>query len=93
MRNTIERARTTGVAVAAVGVSNHCGAMYYYTQMAIEDDMIGIAATNALPTMAPWGGSERILGMNPIAVAIPDGEEMSFILDTANQGLKKILID
>ncbi len=83
MRNTIERARTTGVAVAAVGGSNHCGAMYYYAQMAIEEDMIGVATTNALPTMAPWGGSERILGMNPIAVAIPAGEETPFILDTA----------
>ena len=75
MRNTIERARTTGVAVAAVGGSNHCGAMYYYAQMAIEEDMIGVATTNALPTMAPWGGSERILGMNPIAVAIPAEKE------------------
>src|SRR5688500_18515233 len=50
MRQAIERARTTNVAVAAVGHSNPCGAMEYFVRMAVEADMIGIATTNALPT-------------------------------------------
>jgi LDH2 family malate/lactate/ureidoglycolate dehydrogenase len=41
MRQAIERARATNVAVAAVGYSNHCGAMEYYVRMAIDADMIG----------------------------------------------------
>jgi LDH2 family malate/lactate/ureidoglycolate dehydrogenase len=69
MRQAIERARTTGV---AVGNSNHCGAMEYYVRMAIEADMIGIATTNALPTMAPWVG-----------IGIPAGEEAPLVLDFA----------
>jgi L-2-hydroxycarboxylate dehydrogenase (NAD+) len=75
MQAAIERARTTGVAVAAVGNSNHCGAMEYYVRMAIEADMIGIATTNALPTMAPWGGIDKLVGLNPIGIGIPAGEE------------------
>ena len=80
MRQAIERARTTGV---AVGNSNHCGAMEYYVRMAIEADMIGIATTNALPTMAPWGGIDKLVGLNPIGIGIPAGEEAPLVLDFA----------
>jgi LDH2 family malate/lactate/ureidoglycolate dehydrogenase len=83
MRQAIERARTTGVAVAAVGNSNHCGAMEYYVRMAIEADMIGIATTNALPTMAPWGGIDKLVGLNPIGIGIPAGTELPLVLDFA----------
>jgi LDH2 family malate/lactate/ureidoglycolate dehydrogenase len=83
MRQAIERARTTGVAVAAVGNSNHAGAMEYYVRMAIEADMIGIATTNALPTMAPWGGIDKLVGLNPIGIGIPAGEEAPLVLDFA----------
>jgi LDH2 family malate/lactate/ureidoglycolate dehydrogenase len=83
MRQAIERARIAGISAAAVGGSNHCGAMAYYAMMALPEDMIGIATTNALPTMAPWGGVDKILGINPLAVAIPAGEEFPIVLDIA----------
>jgi LDH2 family malate/lactate/ureidoglycolate dehydrogenase len=83
MRQVVERARSTNLAAAAVRGSNHCGAMAYYAMLALQEDMVGIATTNALPTMAPWGGSEKILGINPLAVAIPTGEEPSIVLDIA----------
>lgn len=83
MRAAIAQASSTHVAVAVVRNSNHCGAMDYWASMAVPSDMIGIAATNALPTMAPWGGVEKIVGINPIAVAIPAGEEAPIVLDIA----------
>jgi LDH2 family malate/lactate/ureidoglycolate dehydrogenase len=83
MRQAIERARTTNVAVAALGHSNHCGAMEYYVRMALEADMIGIATTNALPTMAPWGGIDKLVGLNPIGIGIPAGAEEPLVLDFA----------
>jgi LDH2 family malate/lactate/ureidoglycolate dehydrogenase len=83
MRQAVERAKTTQVAVASVGGSNHCGAMGYYATQALPEDMIGLASTNALPTMAPWGGLDKILGMNPLAVAIPAGKERPIVHDAA----------
>lgn len=83
MEKAIERARESNVAIAAVRGSNHCGAMFYYAMQALEADMIGIAATNALPTMAPWGGKDKIVGINPLAVAIPTGSEPPVVLDAA----------
>src|SRR3712207_632382 len=86
MRQAIERARTTGLAAAAVRGSNHCGAMAYYAMLALPEEMIGLTTTNALPAMAPWGGAERILGINPLAVAIPAAAEPPLVLDIAFSG-------
>jgi len=86
MERVIERAQTTGIAAAAIRGSNHCGAMAYFAAQTLAHDMIGLAATNALPTMAPWGGAERLLGINPLAVAIPAGEEFPILYDAAFSG-------
>src|SRR5690606_27563224 len=47
------------------------------------NNMIGFAFTNASPLVAPTFGTERLLGTNPVAVAIPAGEEPPFVLDMA----------
>ena len=83
MGQAIERARAHGISFVAVQGSNHCGAMSYYTTLALAHDMIGIAATNALPTMAPWGGIDKILGINPLSMAIPANHEHPIVFDAA----------
>jgi LDH2 family malate/lactate/ureidoglycolate dehydrogenase len=42
-----------------------------------------MVTTNALPTMAPWGGAERLLGINPLGVGIPAGDEWPIVYDAA----------
>jgi LDH2 family malate/lactate/ureidoglycolate dehydrogenase len=86
MGQTIERARSIGIAAAAVRGSNHCGALASFAMLALPHDMIGLATTNALPTMAPWGGAERILGINPLAIAIPADRELPIVYDAAFSG-------
>ena len=82
-RTAIERARDTGISFVTVGNSNHCGALFWYVQQIVEADMIGIASTNALPTMAPAGGADRIVGMNPLGIGIPTANESPFLMDSA----------
>lgn len=86
MREAIALARQSGIAAAAIRGSNHCGAMAYFARQALEYDMVGLATTHALPTMAPWGGAERLLGINPLAVAIPAGQELPMVYDAAFSG-------
>lgn len=83
MQTAIARAKEINLAFAAVGGSNHAGTMDYYVRMALEHDMIAIAGTNALPTMAPWGGREKIVGINPLGIAIPGSDGAAFVLDFA----------
>jgi LDH2 family malate/lactate/ureidoglycolate dehydrogenase len=81
MRHAIDRASETGLAFAAVGGSNHCGALNYFSKIAARRGMIGICGTNAIPTMAPRGGRDRVVGLNPVSIAIPGGRG-DFLLDT-----------
>ncbi|MEX0853774.1 MAG: Ldh family oxidoreductase [Bauldia sp.] len=83
MDSAIATASDTGIALAAVRNSNHCGALDWYTLRAARQGMIGLAGTNALPTMAPLGGIDKIVGINPLSVAIPGGASDPFVLDFA----------
>jgi len=83
MSRCIEMAEQAGLAVTTVRNSNHYGIAGYYAMMALPEDMIGISLTNSQPLVAPTFGIPSILGTNPIAVAVPAGEEKPFVLDMA----------
>ncbi|MFN4235209.1 MAG: Ldh family oxidoreductase [Bacteroidia bacterium] len=83
MKIAIEKAKQVGTGWVAVENSNHYGIAGYHAMMALEHDMIGISMTNASPLVAPTFSIERLLGTNPISVAIPAGKEAPFVLDMA----------
>ncbi len=83
MQVAIEKAKNVGTGWVSVENSNHFGIAGYHGMMALEHDMIGIAMTNASPLVAPTFSSEKLLGTNPICVAIPAGEEFPFVADLA----------
>ncbi len=83
MKIAIEKAKNVGSGWVAVKNSNHFGIAAYHAMMALEHDMIGFALTNASPLVAPTRSTERMLGTNPIALAIPAGFEAPFVADLA----------
>jgi LDH2 family malate/lactate/ureidoglycolate dehydrogenase len=83
MQVAINKAKNAGTGWVGVQNSNHFGIAGYHAMMALEHDMIGIALTNASPLVAPTFSIERLLGTNPICVAIPAGEEPPFVADMA----------
>lgn len=84
MQLAIEMAREAGVAWVGTRRSNHAGPASLYVRMPLAEDMIGVyfavGNANHLP---PWGGAEMLLSTNPIAAAIPAGEEPPIVLDMA----------
>jgi L-2-hydroxycarboxylate dehydrogenase (NAD+) len=83
MEIAIEKAKQVGSGWVSVKNSNHFGIAGFHTLMAVKQDMIGLAMTNASPLVAPTFGVERMLGTNPIAVAIPAGNNPPFVGDMA----------
>ncbi|MDI3534579.1 MAG: hypothetical protein PWQ82_944 [Thermosediminibacterales bacterium] len=79
----IEKAKKSGMAAVGVRNSNHFGINAYYSMKAAEEGLIGMTFTNTSPLMAPFGGRERLLGSNPLCIAIPAGEEPDIVLDMA----------
>lgn len=83
MEVAINKAINVGTGWVSVKNSNHFGIAGFHAMMALPHDMIGIAMTNASATVAPTFSKERLLGTNPIAVAIPAGTEQPFVADFA----------
>jgi L-2-hydroxycarboxylate dehydrogenase (NAD+) len=80
----VEIARACGVAWVGARRSNHAGAAGVYAAMPLAHDMVGIYSVVASANhMAPWGGAETLLGTNPLAIAIPAGDEAPVVLDIA----------
>jgi L-2-hydroxycarboxylate dehydrogenase (NAD+) len=95
MKLAIEKARNVGNGWVTVKNSNHFGIAGYHAMLALEHDMVGLAMTNASPLVSPTFSVERLLGTNPIAVAIPAKEQPPFVADfattTAANGKLEIL--
>jgi L-2-hydroxycarboxylate dehydrogenase (NAD+) len=83
MKVAISKADAVGTGWVSVCNSNHFGIAAHHAMLALDRDMIGIAMTNASPLVAPTFSTERLLGTNPICVAIPAGGEPAFIADLA----------
>lgn len=83
MKIAIEKAAHAGSGWVAVKNSNHYGIAGYHARLALAHDMIGISMTNASPLVAPTYSTEKLLGTNPIAVAIPADRQPPFVADFA----------
>jgi LDH2 family malate/lactate/ureidoglycolate dehydrogenase len=83
MQIAIDKAKTAGTGWVSVQNSNHFGIAGFHAMMALKEDMIGISMTNASPLVSPTYSVERLLGTNPIAVAIPAGKQPAFVADMA----------
>ncbi|MBN1414696.1 MAG: Ldh family oxidoreductase [Bacteroidales bacterium] len=83
MEIAIAKASQVGSGWVSTRGSNHFGIAGYYALMALKHDMIGIALTNANPLVAPTFSVSRMMGTNPIAVAIPAGNQPPFVADFA----------
>ena len=80
----IEKARSAGIGWVNSQFCNHAGPASLYATMPLAHDMIGlyfaVGNANHLP---PWGGLDMLLSTNPIAAAIPAGDENPIVLDMA----------
>jgi LDH2 family malate/lactate/ureidoglycolate dehydrogenase len=83
MEMAIAKARAYGMGAVAVRNSSHFGIAGYYPGMAAKAEMIGMAFTNARPSIAPTFAVRPMLGTNPIAFGCPTDEPFPYLYDAA----------
>jgi len=84
----IEKAKKTGIACVGVTNTTHFGIAGYYARKAAIQNMIGVAVCNTQPAIAPYQGKGKVLGTNPIAIAIPSAKE-PVVLDMSVAGMAR----
>lgn len=83
MELAVEKARRYGVGAVTVRHAFHFGGAFRYVQRAAKSQCIGIAAANTRPLMPATGGARPVLGNNPLAVGVPNGDKAPIVLDMA----------
>lgn len=89
----LKSARTNGICGFSIEHSHTCTSLGYFTEQFAQAGMLAIGATNATSRVAPPGGLRPLLGTNPIAMAVPDGEggvAFQFDFSTSAVALGKI---
>lgn len=93
MQIAIDKAMVAGTGWVSVRNSNHFGIAGYFSMMALEHEMTGIAMTNANPLVFPTFSIDRLLGTNPISVAVPTGDQPPFVADFATTPIARGKLD
>ena len=81
--HAVRLAAAHGAGLVSVRRSNHFGAAAYWAQRMSTRGMIGIAMCNASPSVAPWQGTDRRVGTNPICMSVPGENGRPWLLDMA----------
>jgi LDH2 family malate/lactate/ureidoglycolate dehydrogenase len=83
MELCIKKAKKSNICFGTVRNSNHFGIAGFYSIKALQHDLIGISLTNSQPLVAPTFGRTRMIGTNPISIAVPSTTELPYVLDMA----------
>jgi LDH2 family malate/lactate/ureidoglycolate dehydrogenase len=81
MKKTIKKAKKAGVAYSGIRNIHHIGRVGKWAEMALEENMIGIASQPGGIYIAPWGGIDKKLPIAPIAFAAPAGRYSPIVVD------------
>jgi uncharacterized oxidoreductase len=95
----IEAAKKHGMACASLRRCRHVGRVGAYTEMAAQNDCIGLAVCSTAGEghwVAPYGGRQGRLGTNPMSFAAPTGGHpivMDFSTSSLPEGKVRLLRD
>lgn len=86
-RTAVEIASETGVGFVTVRHCNHSGRLGEWVErIAADRRFIGVGFLSCGPAVAPLGGRDRVLGTNPLAIAVPTTDR-PVVLDFATAGI------
>jgi len=82
-----EAVRKTGVGVLAMTHVHHMAALWPEVEAVAEHNLVGLACTPYMPSVAPAGAHEALFGTNPIAFAWPRPGRTPVVFDMATAAM------
>lgn len=79
-----QKAAEHGIGWVGVRNGNHAGPASLYINLLVDQDLVGVyGAVGNANHVPPFGGAEKLLGTNPLAIGVPAGDSAPFVLDMA----------
>lgn len=86
----VDASRSNGVAAMTIRNSYNCGVLGHHAERLAEDGLIGLCFTHAPASIAPAGGRVPVIGTNPFALGVPDGDGgASIVIDQSASVIAK----
>ena len=83
----VETTNKHGVGVLAITNTHHFAALWHETEALAEHNLIGIACTAYMPSVAPAGATKPLFGTNPISFAWPRKNNTPVVYDMATASM------
>ena len=83
----VEVTNNHGVGVLTITNTHHFAALWHETEALAEKDLIGIACTAYMPSVAPTGATKPLFGTNPISFAWPRKNKTPVVYDMATASM------
>jgi len=75
VNKAMEICRRQGVAVVTANNTWFSGRCAYYVERAARQGFVAMHTTNTTARVAPFGGTDRLMGTNPFAIAFPSTDD------------------
>lgn len=79
----VQKAAHAGCSVIGIVDSRDIYMVGYYAERIARAGSVGVIFTDGIPLVHPYGGIERVLGTNPIAIGVPTAGVHPIVLDLA----------
>ena len=83
----VEITNKYGVGVLTITNTHHFAALWHETEALAENNLIGIACTAYMPSVAPAGATKPLFGTNPISFAWPRKNNTPVVYDMATASM------
>ncbi|MGZ5089732.1 MAG: Ldh family oxidoreductase [Burkholderiales bacterium] len=71
----VDICRKNGVAIVGANNTWFSGRLAYYVERAARQGYVAVHTTNTTARVAPYGGIDRLMGTNPLAIAFPSDDD------------------
>tara|TARA_B100000579_G_scaffold335986_1_gene286758 strand:+ start:8645 stop:9643 length:999 start_codon:yes stop_codon:yes gene_type:complete len=83
----VEATKKNGIGILTIKNTHHFAALWHETEALAEKDLIGIACTAYMPSVAPYGATKPLFGTNPISFAWPRKNNSPVVYDMATASM------
>ncbi|TGR94968.1 Ldh family oxidoreductase, partial [Mesorhizobium sp. M2E.F.Ca.ET.209.01.1.1] len=83
----IDKARSAGACILAIGNAHHNGPLWLDVEPFAEAGLIALSVVNSVTYVVPHGGHKRLYGTNPMAFAVPRADGQVLLFDQATAAM------